>query len=149
MRVVIQKVSEASVKINGCKSGKISQGLVVFIAVTKSDDDKIMQWMCNKIVNLRVFPDDDDKMNLSVLDSKGSILFISNFTLYGDVRKGFRPNFMRSAKPEISEPMYDKMLRFMKEKYPIEIESGEFGAMMDVHLVNDGPVTVIIEKEND
>ena len=149
MRAVIQKVSEARVVIEGNTSGEISHGLVVFVAVNEKDDDKIMKWMCNKIANLRVFPDEDDKMNLSVIEVNGGILIISNFTLYGDVRKGFRPNFMRSAKPGISEPVYEKMIAHMKDKFPVKVESGEFGAMMDVQLINDGPVTIIIEKENE
>lgn len=149
MRAVIQKVSEAKVLIEGKISGEIGHGLVVFVAVSDNDDEKIMKWMCNKIANLRIFPDKNDKMNLSVIDVSGGILIISNFTLYGDVRKGFRPNFMRSAKPDISEPMYEKMISHMKDKFPVDIQSGEFGAMMDVQLVNDGPVTIIIEKENE
>jgi D-aminoacyl-tRNA deacylase len=149
MRSVVQKVSEARVVIDGRIVGEIGKGLVVFVAVSDSDNDKVINWMCNKIANLRVFPDDENKMNRSVIDVNGSILVISNFTVYGDVRKGTRPNFMRSAKPEISEPMYDKMIDYLKSNFPIKVESGEFGAMMDVQLINDGPVTVIIEKEND
>jgi D-tyrosyl-tRNA(Tyr) deacylase len=149
MRSVVQKVSSANVSINGRIVGEIGHGLVVFVAVSGSDDDKVLSWMCNKIANLRVFPDDENKMNRSVIDIGGSILLISNFTLYGDVRKGFRPNFMRSAKPEISEPMYNKMIELLISEFSLNVQSGEFGAMMDVELINDGPVTVIIDKENE
>jgi D-tyrosyl-tRNA(Tyr) deacylase len=149
MRSVVQKVSSANVSINGRIVGGIGHGLVIFVAVSDSDNDKVLHWMCNKIANLRVFPDEENKMNRSVIDAGGSILLISNFTLYGDVRKGFRPNFMRSAKPEISEPMYNKMIELLKSQFGLNVQSGEFGAMMDVELINDGPVTVIIDKEND
>jgi len=149
MRSVVQKVSQANVSINGDIVGEISTGLVVFVAVTMSDDEKVLKWMCNKIANLRVFPDDENKMNKSVIDVGGSVLIISNFTLYGDVRKGFRPNFMRSARPEVSEPLYDRMIDILKYDFSLNVQSGEFGAMMDVKLTNDGPVTVIIDKENE
>jgi D-tyrosyl-tRNA(Tyr) deacylase len=149
MRSVIQKVSSANVSINGRIVGQIGHGLVVFVAFSDGDDDKVLQWMCNKIANLRVFPDDENKMNRSVIDVSGSILLISNFTLYGDVRKGFRPNFMRSAKPEISEPIYNKMIELLGSEFSLNVQSGVFGAMMDLELINDGPVTVIIDKEND
>ncbi len=149
MRSVVQKVSKANVKIEGKIVGEIGIGLTVFVAVSKQDDYKIMEWMCNKIANLRVFLDEENKMNKSVIDINGSLLLISNFTLYGDVRKGFRPNFMKSAKPDFSEPMYDKMIEHFRNNFPVIVESGKFGAMMDVELVNDGPVTIIIEKENE
>ncbi len=147
MRAVVQRVSKASVKIEGKVNGAIDDGLLVYLAVTDTDNDDIMKWMCNKLVNLRIFPDDEDKMNRSVQDISGGILLISNFTLYGSVRKGFRPNFMNAGAPEMSEPMYEKMLNYLKENYPINIESGEFGAMMDIDSVNAGPVTIFIEKD--
>jgi D-aminoacyl-tRNA deacylase len=122
--------------------------LLVFLAVIESDTDEIMEWFCNKIVNLRIFPDDKDKMNRSVLDINGGILLISNFTLYGDIKHGFRPSFTKAAPPEIAEPMYNKMLNHLQENYPLKVESGVFGAMMDIELVNAGPVTISIEKES-
>ncbi len=149
MRAVVQRVSRASVTIEGRKNGEIGNGLLVLLAVTESDNEDIMKWVCNKLVNLRVFPDEERKMNLSALDVGGGILMISNFTLYGELKKGFRPNFLKAAKPEISEPLYNRMVEYLRENYPLEIASGEFGAMMEVELVNDGPVTVIIEKEAD
>ncbi len=147
MRAVVQKVSEASVKIGGVVRGAIGKGLVVLLAVCDSDNEETMKWMCNKLVNLRVFPDGEDKMNLSLLDIGGSILLISNFTLYGELKKGFRPNFMKAAGPAIAEPMYDRTVNYLRDNYPIVVETGDFGAMMEVSLVNDGPVTIIIDKE--
>ena len=149
MRAVVQRVSEASVSIESNVTGKIGKGLVIFIAFSPSDNDDIMKWMCHKLVNLRVFPDDEGKMNRSLLDTDGGILIISNFTLYGDARKGFRPSFVKAAAPLIAEPLYDSMVRFLTENNPVQVASGEFGAMMDISLVNDGPVTIIIEKEQD
>jgi len=146
MRAVVQRVSSASVTVDKNVCGKINKGLLVLLAVTNSDTSEIMKWMCNKLVNLRIFPDDENKMNKSVLDCKGEILLISNFTLYGDTRKGFRPSFVAAAAPDKAEPMYNEMLSYLKENYPIKIESGVFGAMMEVQLVNEGPVTLIIEK---
>jgi D-tyrosyl-tRNA(Tyr) deacylase len=147
MKAVIQRVSRAKVDIDGKTVGSINAGLLVLVAICETDGIKEIEWMSNKIVNLRVFPDDEDKMNRSVIDINGGILFISNFTVYGDVKKGFRPNFMKSASAEISEPLYKQMLDYMRSKYSITIEAGEFGAMMNIELVNDGPVTIIIEKE--
>jgi D-tyrosyl-tRNA(Tyr) deacylase len=149
MRAVVQRVSRANVKIDGIITGEIGTGIVVFVAVSHADNAEIMKWFCNKLVNLRIFPDEEEKMNRSVLDIKGGILLISNFTLYGNAHKGFRPSFIKSAPPEISQPIYESMVLHLKENYPLHIASGEFGAMMDVELVNDGPVTIIIEKENE
>lgn len=147
MRAIIQRVSRANVRIDGKIHGEIGDGLLVFLAVNDTDNDDIMKWFCNKIVNLRIFPDEKDKMNRSVLDIGGSILLISNFTLYGDIRHGFRPSFTRAAPPEIAEPMYNKILNHLRDNYPVKVEAGLFGAMMDIELVNAGPVTISIEKE--
>jgi D-aminoacyl-tRNA deacylase len=146
MRAIVQRVSSAKVNINNSIYNQIDNGLVVFIAITHTDDKEIMKWMCNKLTNLRVFPDDDNKMNKSVLDCKGGILLISNFTIYGDAGKGFRPSFIKAAPPEIAEPVYQSMVNYLKNNYPIKIATGKFGAMMDVELINDGPVTIFIEK---
>ena len=147
MRAVVQRVSSASITIDGKVKGEIGKGLLVFVAVSHNDNTDIMKWICNKLVNLRIFSDEEGKMNKSVLDTGGGILLISNFTLYGDANKGFRPSFIKSAPPEISKPLYESMVLHLKENYPIQIASGEFAAMMDIKLVNDGPVTIIIEKE--
>ncbi|MBI5325343.1 MAG: D-tyrosyl-tRNA(Tyr) deacylase [Ignavibacteriae bacterium] len=149
MRVVVQRVSRASVAIGGKVTGEIGNGIAVFVAISHSDNSDIMKWMSNKLMNLRIFPDDEGKMNKSVLDTCGGILLVSNFTLYGDAHKGLRPSFIKSAPPEISKPLYESMVLHLKDKYTINIASGEFGAMMNIELVNDGPVTIIIEKENE
>lgn len=146
MRAVIQRVSKASVNINNEIRGAISTGLLVLIGFSAEDNEETIKWMSNKLVNLRIFPDDEGKMNRSGLDVGAEILFISNFTVYGSTKKGFRPSFTDSAPSEIAEPLYNKMLNFLKDNYPLKIESGEFGAMMNVELINDGPVTVILEK---
>lgn len=146
MKAVVQRVKSASVKIDGKIHGAISKGLLVLLGVKEGDNDEVISWFANKLVNLRVFPDDEGKMNRSVLDIDGEILLISNFTLYGDTNKGYRPSFSKAAKPEISKPVYEKLLAFLRANNPLKIEAGVFGAMMDVELINDGPVTVIIEK---
>lgn len=145
MKVVIQRVSSAEVAIEGKMEGKISQGLLVFVGFTNDDNIEKVQWICNKISGLRIFSDEQGKMNLSVKDIGGSILLISNFTLYGDANKGFRPNFTAAAKPETAIPLYIFMIDELRQS-GIKTETGIFGAMMDVRLVNDGPVTIIIEK---
>ena len=146
MKSVVQRVSKANVKINGKVVGEIGKGIVVFLAVSKEDNDDTIKWMVNKLINLRIFSDENDKMNRSILDIGGEILLISNFTLYGDAKRGYRPSFTESAPPEISEPIYNKIIQLMRSNYPINIQTGEFGAMMDVELINDGPVTIIIDK---
>jgi D-tyrosyl-tRNA(Tyr) deacylase len=145
MKVVVQRVSQASVTIENEIKGEISQGLMVLVGFNADDTINEVKWMCNKILGLRIFSDTDDKMNLSLTDIKGGILLISNFTLYGDAKKGNRPNFSAAARPETAIPLYDFMLNELK-KSNLKIESGVFGAMMDVKLINDGPVTIIIEK---
>jgi len=146
MRAVIQRVSEASVTVDGKISGEIEQGLLVLLAIHKDDTDQQLQWIADKITKLRIFQDDEGKMNRSVQDVKGGILVVSQFTLYGDVRKGTRPSFIESAPPEKAENMYDDFVRYLKETSGVKIETGIFAAMMDVKLTNDGPVTIILEK---
>jgi len=146
MRAVVQRVSKASVTIGNIVKGEIGAGLCILLAIGEEDNFDTIRWMANKLVNLRIFNDEEGKMNKSVLDIGGGLLIISNFTLYGDAKKGFRPSFAHAARPEISEPLFGQLIDFMRKNYPIKIETGEFGAMMDVGLVNDGPVTVIVEK---
>lgn len=145
MRVVVQRVSSAEVVIEGRVNGKIDKGLLVLVGFTIDDTKEKVVWMCNKLVGLRIFSDENDKMNLSVRDIDGGILLISNFTLYGEAVKGNRPNFSAAAKPETAIPLYDFMLEELR-KSGIETESGIFGAMMDVKLTNDGPVTIVIDR---
>lgn len=146
MRAVIQRVTEASVKVEENIVGKIDKGLLVLLGVGEEDNDKDLEYMVDKVLGLRIFEDDNGKMNLSLLDIGGEILIISQFTLYGDVRKGKRPSFTKSAHPDIAKDIYLKFVEKCKEK-GIKTEEGIFGANMDVSLINDGPVTIIIDSK--
>ena len=146
MRIVIQRVKRASVTINGKISGEINHGLLLLVGIHQNDTKEIINWCCKKISKLRVFNDEDDKMNLSLQDVKGGLLVVSQFTLYGDARKGARPSFIEAAKPDVAEPLYNYMLQIFEEMKIEKVESGEFGAMMNVELINDGPVTIVLEK---
>lgn len=146
MRVVVQRSKAASVTVGGKVTGRITRGLVLLVGVTHGDSEKDAAYLADKIVNLRIFEDEAEKMNLSLKDVEGQILSISQFTLYGDCRKGRRPNFMEAAKPEDAERIYDHFNRLVREK-GIQVETGIFGAMMDVALINDGPVTLILDSK--
>jgi D-tyrosyl-tRNA(Tyr) deacylase len=146
MRVVLQRVSEASVSIAGRLVGEIQAGLVLLVGFSDEDVEENLDWMADKIRGLRVFSDEDGKMNLSLEDVAGDLLVISQFTLYGDTRKGRRPSFVHAAHPDLAIPLYERFLGLLKEKAPGRVESGEFGAMMDVALVNAGPVTLVLER---
>jgi D-tyrosyl-tRNA(Tyr) deacylase len=146
MRAVVQRVSSASIDINKVPSSSIKQGLVVLIGIEPTDTEEKVKWMVDKIIKLRIFNDDEGKMNRSVQDIDGDILLVSQFTLYGDCRKGTRPSFINAAKPEIAIPLYEKCIELFNTNFVKKIETGEFGAHMDIHLVNDGPVTLILEK---
>ncbi|MGF2617212.1 D-tyrosyl-tRNA(Tyr) deacylase [Rossellomorea vietnamensis] len=145
MKVVLQRSREASVTAEGELSGEIKSGFVLLVGVTHEDTEKDAGWLADKIVNLRVFEDDEGKMNRSLLDVGGEILSVSQFTLYGDCRKGRRPNFMGAAKPQQAEKVYDYFNEQLTSK-GVKVETGVFGSMMDVKLTNDGPVTLIIES---
>ncbi len=145
MRVIVQRVSRAAVWIDNEIVGKINQGLLVLVGFNANDNKSNVDWMCNKLLGLRIFQDENEKMNLSVQDVNGGILLASNFTLYGDAQKGFRPSFIEAARPEIAIPLYEYMLDALNNS-EILIQSGKFGAMMDIELVNSGPVTIFIEK---
>lgn len=147
MIAVVQRVKQSSVTIRASNEKRsIGKGLLVFLAIKNNDNIETIKWFVNKIVNLRIFPDANDKMNLSVQNVGGEIMVVSNFTLYGDVMRGFRPNFTYSAPPEVAEPIYNLFIEQLKTATQHKIVTGEFGAMMDIELVNDGPVTIIIEK---
>ena len=146
MRVVLQRASEASVTIAGEIAGEIGAGLVLLVGFTDSDTEEELRWMVEKVLGLRVFSDDQGKMNLSVRDLGGDVLVVSQFTLYGDTRKGRRPSFVHAAHPDVAIPLYDRFLELLEEASPGRIQSGEFGAMMDVALVNAGPVTLVLER---
>ncbi|HEX6588378.1 MAG TPA: D-aminoacyl-tRNA deacylase [Longimicrobiales bacterium] len=148
MRVVLQRVSRAEVRVDGNVVGSISRGFVVLAGFHASDGDAQLRWMAEKIVSLRLFPDDDGKMNRSLdeLDPPGGLLVVSQFTLYGDAHKGRRPSFIEAAPPAEAERLYDAFVEFCREVAPGPLGTGRFGAMMEVDLVNDGPVTLILER---
>lgn len=146
MRLVIQRSKEAKVTVDGEVTGSIDKGFVILVGVTHDDTEKDAAFLAEKAANLRVFEDEAGKMNLSLLDVGGEILSVSQFTLYGDCRKGRRPNFMDAAKPDHAETVYEAFNTFLSEK-GIKVETGVFGAMMDVQLTNDGPVTLIVDSK--
>ncbi|RTR35428.1 D-tyrosyl-tRNA(Tyr) deacylase [Robertmurraya yapensis] len=146
MRIVVQRSKEAQVTVDGEVVGKIDKGLVLLVGVTHEDKEEDAVFLADKVANLRIFEDEADKMNFSLLDVGGEILSVSQFTLYGDCRKGRRPNFMDAARPEHAEQIYEGFNHILREK-GIKVETGKFGAMMDVQLTNDGPVTLILESK--
>ena len=146
MRAVIQRVSRAQVKVNGQITGQIGRGLLVLLGVGSSDDEQAARHLAEKIAHLRVFEDDEGKMNRSLLETRGAVLAVSQFTLYGDCRKGRRPSFDRAARPEQARSLYEKFVEFLQEQ-TVPVEQGVFQAMMEVELVNDGPVTLLLDTE--
>ncbi len=148
MRVVIQRVNYASVQIEGKIFSQISQGLLVLLGIEHEDTDDDIKWLTHKIANLRIFPDQEGKMNLSVKDIGGDILVVSQFTLHASTKKGFRPSFTKAAPPQISIPLYEKFLRQMERELGKSVPTGQFGAYMRISLENDGPVTIIIDSKN-
>jgi D-tyrosyl-tRNA(Tyr) deacylase len=147
MRVVIQRVTEAAVSINEEINGKIEKGLLILVGIGQEDHLEDIQWLTQKITNLRIFSDADGKMNLSIQDIKGEILLVSQFTLYASTKKGNRPSFIQSAPPTIAIPLYEQFIKSLKET-GISVQTGQFGADMKVSLTNDGPVTIIIDSKN-
>lgn len=145
MRAVIQRVSAASVDVGAARVGTIGRGLLVLVGIGPDDGPAQVAWMASKIAHLRIFEDDDGKMNRSVLDVGGGVLAVSQFTLYGDVRKGRRPSFIAAAPPEIAEPLYLRVLEALRAEGIDDVQGGVFGATMQVALVNEGPVTLIVE----
>ena len=145
MRAVVQRVSRAEVRVAGAVTGRIGRGLVVLVGVGRDDSEAEAAWMLDKIAGLRIFADDAGKMNLSLEDIGGGLLVVSQFTLYGDTRKGRRPSFIDAAPPELASALYDRFVEIAKAR-GLEVGTGVFQAMMDVDLVNDGPVTLIIES---
>ncbi|MGG1575937.1 D-aminoacyl-tRNA deacylase [Fictibacillus sp. NRS-1165] len=146
MRIVLQRVTEAAVTVEDNVVGQIGHGLMLLVGVTHEDTEKDAAYLAEKAVNLRIFEDEQEKMNLSLLDVAGSILSISQFTLFGDCRKGRRPNFMAAAKPDQASVLYEKFNDLLREK-GITVETGIFGAMMDVSFTNNGPVTLILDSK--
>lgn len=147
MRVLIQRASEASVRINGEEGGQIGQGLVLLLGIETEDSLEDIQWLVQKVSKLRIFGDEEGKMNLSIQDVQGSYLVISQFTLHASTKKGNRPSYIKAARPEVAIPLYEAFLQELKSTN-LTVETGEFGADMKVSLINDGPVTIWIDSKN-
>lgn len=147
MRAVIQRVKEASVMVDDQVRGSVGQGLLIFLGIEEADNEEDIQWLSGKIVNLRIFDDVEGVMNLSVKDTGGDILLISQFTLHASTRKGNRPSYIRAARPRIAIPIYETMIRRLEADLGKQIQTGEFGADMQVRLWNNGPVTIIIDTK--
>ena len=145
MRVLLQRVSKAEVRVGPRITGRIERGYVLLVGFTHADSPATLDWMADKVIGLRLFADADDKMNLSLTEVGGSLLVVSQFTLYGDAAKGRRPSFIDAARPEVAIPLYERFVVMLKER-GARVETGEFGAMMDVELTNDGPVTLWLER---
>lgn len=145
MRVVLQRVSRASVTVEGRTTGEIGRGLLLLVGFSEGDDEEALRWMADKVVGLRVFADEEGRMNRSVQEVDGGLLVVSQFTLYGDTRKGRRPSFVDAARPEAAIPLYERFVEMLRASGR-PVGTGEFGAMMDVELVNDGPVTLVLER---
>jgi len=146
MKAVIQRVKKASVTVDNKLTGSIEKGLLVLLGIHQHDTQKQLEWMADKILRLRIFNDGEDKMNRSVQDIKGAILVVSQFTLYGDAKKGTRPSYIEAARPDKAKPLYEEFIDYLENSSSLEIQTGVFAAYMDVELINDGPVTIILEK---
>ncbi|MFN3343860.1 MAG: D-aminoacyl-tRNA deacylase [Flavobacteriales bacterium] len=147
MRVVVQRVQRAEVKIGGITKGAIRTGLLILLGIEENDTDEDVVWLCNKIAQMRILSDSDGKMNLSVMDCKGELLVVSQFTLHASTKKGNRPSFISAARPEKAIPLYQSFCTQLKSSSGLTVETGEFGADMQVGLINDGPVTIIIDSK--
>ena len=148
MRTVIQRVTEANVKVEGKICGKIGHGLLILVGIEESDSNDDIEWLCKKIVNMRIFDDENGIMNKSIIDIEGNILAISQFTLMAQTKKGNRPSYIRAAKPEISKPLYNEFCKKLSLELGKTVERGIFGADMKVSLLNDGPVTILMDTKN-
>jgi D-tyrosyl-tRNA(Tyr) deacylase len=145
VRVLLQRVSRAEVRVGGRVAGRIERGLLLLVGFTHADHEEILIWMADKLAGLRVFPDDDSRMNRSVSDVGGAVLVVSQFTLYGDAVKGRRPSFIDAARPEAAIPLYERFVTLLRER-GLPVQTGEFGETMQVELINDGPVTLWLER---
>lgn len=145
MRVLLQRVSRAEVRVGGRVTGRVGRGFCLLVGFTAGDDEAKVAWMADKVSGLRLFADEDGKMNLGLEDVGGEVLVVSQFTLYGDAAKGRRPSFVAAARPEVATPLYERFLTALREQ-GLRVATGEFGAMMEVELVNDGPVTLWLER---
>ena len=149
MIALVQRVKNAHVDVDGNTVGRIGKGLLILLGIHQEDTSVELKWVAKKVVNLRIFPDDQGKMNRSLIDIDGEALVVSQFTLYGSTQKGNRPSFIASAPPAIAEPLYEQFVDEMKQWVSKPVSTGVFGAMMDVHLINDGPVTLIVERRKE
>jgi D-tyrosyl-tRNA(Tyr) deacylase len=147
MRAVIQRVSQANVMIGNIKKAQIGNGLLVLLSVEEADSESDIQWLAQKVTNMRIFDDENSVMNLSLMDKKAELLIVSNFTLHASTKKGNRPTYIRAAKREISEPIYEKFVQYLAKTYSIDVKTGIFGADMQINLTNAGPVTIIIDSK--
>lgn len=147
MRLVIQRVKKASVKIEGRINGEIDAGMLILVGIEHEDTKEDIEWLTKKVIALRIFPDEQNKMNLDIHSINGSILVVSQFTLHASTKKGNRPSYIKAAAPEHAIPLYELFIKELR-KAGIHVETGEFGAMMDVELINDGPVTILIDSKN-
>jgi D-tyrosyl-tRNA(Tyr) deacylase len=145
MRTVVQRVKESKVEVKGMTVGEIGGGLLIFLGVGEGDSEKDCDYLVNKIAHLRIFPDEKGFMNLSLMDTGGSALVVSQFTLWGDCRKGRRPSFVKAAQPEMAKELYEHFIRLLREK-GVHVATGQFQEMMDVYLINDGPVTLMLDS---
>jgi D-tyrosyl-tRNA(Tyr) deacylase len=148
MRVIIQRVTEASVTIEGVVKSQIGEGLLILVGIEDADNQEDIDWLCAKIANLRIFGDDEGQMNRSIMDVDGELLVVSQFTLFASTKKGNRPSYIRSAKPDISIPIYENFVKKLSFAALRPVKTGAFGADMKVRLLNDGPVTIAIDSKN-
>jgi len=148
MRVVIQRVSKASVEVKNSITGKIDRGLLLLIGIEETDGRDDIEWTVKKISGMRIFGDQDGKMNLSIQDVGGKVLAVSQFTLHASTKKGTRPSFIKAARPEVAEPLYNELCNAFERTLGVKTERGVFGAMMQIDLVNDGPVTILLDTKN-
>jgi D-tyrosyl-tRNA(Tyr) deacylase len=147
MRVIIQRVSSASVSIESDLVGRIGKGMLILLGIEDTDTQEDIEWLCKKIANLRIFPDEAGVMNLSVKEVQGELLVVSQFTLHASTKKGNRPSYIRAAKPDTAIPLYEAFKDRLAQETGLRVESGRFGAMMDIQLINSGPVTIIIDSK--
>lgn len=148
MKAVVQRTLEASVTINNIKVASITKGLLVLIGIEDADTKEDIDWLASKIINMRIFPDENDVMNKSIIDANGDVIIVSQFTLHASTKKGNRPSYIKAAKPNFAIPMYENFVSKMEQELGKKVQTGQFGADMKVSLVNDGPVTIIIDTKN-
>jgi len=148
MRVVLQRVTKASVTIDNITKSSIGTGLLILVGIENNDTPEDIEWLCSKIARLRIFSDKNGIMNLSVTDVNGEVLVVSQFTLHASTKKGNRPSYIKAAKPHFAIPLYEKFITKLQDEISQPVQTGEFGAMMNIELVNDGPVTIIIDSQN-